>query len=207
MPSFAERLGNRTEPKIHARTELKIGHFLSFEQGRHRIETMVPLPMVDVDHEIVLGFTMALSGVKDIFGFIQEDWYEPKRMAQKLDLCFHRFRHSVDYFKSSFLQTESKVSLQHAVVCSAFQDIMNESLAFHETTVKLTVCEASALMAMDSNGFSDPYCEIIVRHISTGKKVFASQDKTSIVHTSLNPRWNWSKEYHATPNNRTAFLY
>jgi hypothetical protein len=104
-------------------------------------------------------------------------------------------KQSVDYHKVLSKQADSRVHLQQAVVCAAFQDIMNESLAFHETTVKITVVEANALMAMDSNGFSDPYCEVIVRHVSTGKKVFPAIDKTAIVPTSLNPRWNFSKEY------------
>jgi hypothetical protein len=192
---FAERMSIKVEPRIHARTELKVNHFLNHQRGRLSINTVVPMPMIDMDHDIVLGLTMSLSGLHDVFGLIQDDWNEPQKMAQKLDLCFDRFRHSIEYFKTSSNQAETVVSLQHAVACAAFQDIMNDSLAFHETAVKITLVEARDLMSMDSNGFSDPYCKVIMRHLSTGDKIFGSYDTTAIVNKSLNPRWNWSNEY------------
>jgi hypothetical protein len=191
---YTERI-SKAETRTHARTELKVGHFLNHERGRLSINTVVPMPMIDMDHELVLGFTMSLSGLEDVFGLIQDDWNEPQKLAQKLDLCFDRFRHSIEYFKLSSNQAETKVSLQHAVACAAFQDIMNESLAFHETTVKITLVEGRDLMSMDSNGFSDPYCKVIMRYLSTGEKVFGSYDKTTIVNKSLHPCWNFSKEY------------
>ena len=180
-------------PKVIAQTELKINHFLNYKQGRHSINTVVPVPMKDFEHEIVLGFAMSLSGVEDIFGFIQDEWYEPKKLAQKLDLCFDRFRRSAEYFKTFANAADRKVSMQKAIVFATFQDVMNESLAFHETTVKLSIVEARGLMAMDSNGFSDPYCEVVVRYLNSGQGYI--YDKTPIIKTSLNPTWNWSKEY------------
>lgn len=149
--------------------------------------------MSDVEHDIVLGFSMSLSGMEDVFGSIQDEWYQPQKLAQKLDLCFDRFRRSADYFKSFANQADRRVSMQKAVVFATFQDIMNESLAFHETTVKVSIVEATGLLAMDSNGFSDPYCEVIVRYLNSGQSIV--NDKTPIIKTSLNPRWDWSKEY------------
>ncbi len=180
-------------PKIIAHSDLKIAHFLNFKQGRQSIHTVVPLPMSDLEHDIVLGFTMSLSGMEDVFGSIQDEWYQPQKLAQKLDLCFDRFRRSADYFKSFANQADRKVSMQKAVVFATFQDIMNESLAFHETTVKVSIVEATGLLAMDSNGFSDPYCEVILRYLNSGQS--CGYDKTPIIKTSLNPRWDWSREY------------
>jgi hypothetical protein len=180
-------------PKAHAQMELKISHFLNYNQGRHSINTVVPMPLKDLNHEVVLGFSMSLSGMKDLFGFIQDDWYDPKNLAQQLDLCFDRFKKSSDYFKSAAAEANSKVLTQKAIAHATFSDVVNTSLAFHETSVKVSVLEARRLMAMDSNGFSDPFCELILRNLSSGNELVS--DKTPVVDSSLNPRWIWSKEY------------
>jgi hypothetical protein len=49
-------------------------------------------------------------------------------------------------------------------------------------TLMLTIVEAVNLPAMDSNGFSDPYCKIKI-----GDK---REYKTKIINKTLNPKWN-----------------
>ena len=189
--SLSEGIGKQTEYKVLAHTDLKVEHFLT--EARRSISTFVPVQAKDMEHEIVLGFSMALSGMEDVFGMIKDDWHEPKKMAQKLELCFHRFRRTVDDLKARADSVNSKLLLQQAAVQAAFQDIIDDSLGSSETTVSITVLEAKGLMAMDSNGFSDPFCELIVRHANTGTELI--RDRTGTIQLSLNPRWDWNKEY------------
>ena len=191
MPSLSEGISKQAEYKILAHTDLKVGHFLTEE--RRSINAFVPMQVKDTGNEIALGFSIALSGMEDVFGMMKDDWHEPKKMAQKLDICFHRFRHSVDDFKAQADLVNSKLLLQQAAVHAAFQDIIDDSLGSNETTVRVTVAEARGLMSMDSNGFSDPFCDLIVRHAGTGLELF--RDRTQTIQLSLNPRWDWSKEY------------
>jgi hypothetical protein len=192
---ISEGIGIKTNsaPKVHAQLELKISNFLNYNQGRYSISTVVPMPLKDSNHEAVLEFSMSLSGMKELFDLIQDDWREPKNIAQQLDLCFDRFKKSHDYFKSLANEANSKALLQKAIAHATFADVVNTSLAFHETSVKISILEARGLMAMDSNGFSDPYCVLILRNLSSGHELYS--DKTPIVNTSTNPRWNWSKIY------------
>ncbi len=62
-------------------------------------------------------------------------------------------------------------------------------MKFTATTLDVQVIAGRNLISKDSNGFSDPYCEVYLLD-EKGEKIKSSKKKTAVIKKNLNPQWN-----------------